>query len=98
MPWDSFKSVASGRVGKNQLWQQATEALILEKANELLSEILSFEPEHLAQAVYLKNKTLTIAVLSEKILAQLEQKQEELIQKINQEFETEVVLDLYFLK
>ncbi|MCB9802445.1 DUF721 domain-containing protein [Candidatus Nomurabacteria bacterium] len=97
MPWDSFKAVASGRVGKNQLWQQATEALVLEKANALLLEFFGQNLDHLARAVYLKKKILTIAILSDQVLADLEIKQSEFIEAINLSFQTEVVRSLYFL-
>lgn len=98
MSWNSFKELADQKSQKHKVWQQASESLVLTEANNLLPSVFGVQIDHLAQAVYLKKKVLTIAVLSDDVLAQVERKKIDFINLINQKFAGEVVKDLYFLR
>lgn len=97
MSWDSFKDVASGRVNKHQVWRQATEKMIIQEANDLLSSFFGTTILNTAQAIYFKNKVLSFAILEDKSEQEITKKRAEFIEALNQKFQAEVVEDLYFL-
>jgi hypothetical protein len=97
MSWDSFKNLAQSKIISNKTWQQAKESLVIEYANRLLIESFGDKTEHKAQAVYFKDQILTIAVLSDRMLGELELGKHQFLTAINDHFHKNIVKDLQFL-
>lgn len=97
MSWDSFKNLAQQKITNNNTWKQAKESLVIEYANKLLRDSFGEKIENKARAVYFKDHVLTIAVLSDKILGELELSKHQFLTAINAHFHQNTVKDLQFL-
>jgi len=97
MPWNSFKDVAKYKVEKSTTWQQASELVIVKKANDLLSLWFGEKVASQAQAVLLYQGVLTIAVLVPQIQTDLQARQEEFLALLNKDEEQRMAWKLRFL-
>ncbi len=93
---DQFKDLIQQKFGQQKVYQQAQEGLVLAEANKLLAKLWPQWQTGL-QAVYLKNKIVTIAVLYDEALPDLQQRKSQLIQEVNDKFSAPVIIDWQFL-
>lgn len=96
MSWNSFKDLAQTKVKQQPVYQQAQNSLIITEANKLIVELFP-ESKNKAQAVYLKDKTLAIAVLTDDLAINLINKKREFLQSLNKKFDSTVVDDWQIL-
>jgi hypothetical protein len=97
MSWNSFKNLAKQKTYQSHTWRQAKDSLVIEHANKQLLQMLGDQAENKAQVIYFKNKILTIAVLSDEVLARLTEDKEVFIAAINEHWQQSLVTDLHFL-
>ena len=91
-----LKDLVKQKFGRQKIYQQAQESLVISEANKLLAEVLPQAKAGL-EAIYLKNKILTVAVLNDDLLPGLKAKKAKFIDKLNGKFTDQVVVDWNFL-
>jgi len=97
MAWNTFKEVANKKLDQQGVWQQAKESLVIEQANSFLLELFGKEINHKAQAIYLKDGILTIAILSDDWQIKIYANKHQFLQVLNNHFHKNIVKDLQFL-
>lgn len=96
MSWNSFKDLAQTKATQQPVYQQAQSSLVITEANKLIAELFPASANK-AQAVYLKDKTLTMAVLTDNLAIDLLNKKQDFLQKLNKKFNNTVVDDWQIL-
>jgi predicted nucleic acid-binding Zn ribbon protein len=91
---------------KNLLWKainkagiarQVEAALVVEKAQAIVDEFLPKKESKLAKVLYLKNQLLTVACLSSTVAQEIKLNEPQIINRLNQQFNKEIVKRLRFL-
>jgi len=85
------------RTTQSPMWKGVTAALVVEEANLVISEIFGEQIREFAQAVYLKNDTLSIACLSSVVGQELKLNEKQIIFKLTSKFGQGVVKELKYL-
>lgn len=89
--------VISKKFGKSGLAKSVTAALVCDEFNKIILEIWGDKMENMAQAMYLKDKVLSVACLSSVVAQEIKMKEEELLGKLNNKFGSGVVEGLRLL-
>lgn len=76
---------------------QVEAALVVKKFDEIAIEIWGAEIAKEIKALYIKDKILTVAVLSSAMSSELRFQENEIIKKLNQHFDKELVYKIRFL-
>lgn len=97
MAWNSFKNIADRSLQQKGITTHMQESLIIETANQLLLDIFGEEMKDKVRAVYWSSQILTMAVLSDDVLGQLQAKQVVFIKQLNSKFNSKVVESIKFL-
>lgn len=66
-----------------QGWQHVEASMVVEKTNEVLKEFFGPESARFAQAVYFKNRTITITCLSSVMAQEIKLNEKKIIQSLN---------------
>jgi len=85
------------RIKQSGFSQQVKTSLIIVSFNKLAKEMFGLRILKKMKALYIKDKVLTIACLSSVMAQELNFKKAEIIEKINKEFNSEVIKDIRFV-
>lgn len=91
-----IKHLLSRAVQKAGIGRQVEAAQVVEKFNEIITEMFGKNVLKRARAVYLKDKILTVKCLSSVLVQEIYLKQKKIIDKLNRKFEKEVVSKIKF--
>ncbi|NCP16923.1 hypothetical protein COU24_00645 [Candidatus Kuenenbacteria bacterium CG10_big_fil_rev_8_21_14_0_10_39_14] len=91
MPFTEINKIISERYSKQDLGKKVTASLVCEEFNKLIVSIWGKKIENNAQAMYLKDKILTIAALSPVVAQELKIREGELINRLADKFGQGVV-------
>ena len=97
MAWNSFKDVANRSIKRKGISPQIQESLVLETANKLFIDFLGDMAQDKIRALYWKSKILTVAILSDDVLHNLEADKEQFLQQLNKKFGYTIVEDIKIL-
>ena len=78
----SIASILGNRTNASPLVKQITAALTIETANDILEKIFGTDIKEMAQAVYVKQKILTIACLGSTVAQEIKLHEEVLLKEI----------------
>lgn len=93
----SLSSLIKSKQNLSPVWKGVEASLIVEKANEILVSILGEQSISQAQAVYFKNKVLTLACLSSVVSQEVRLHEQQIKDKINTTFRSNTVEKLRYL-
>lgn len=93
---EPFKELIQQKYGRQKIYRQAQESLVIAEANNLLKELV-VNSETSVQVIYFKEGILTIAVLDNELLTVLAKIKSELLQRLNHKFSNHIVKDWQFL-
>jgi len=93
----SLSSLIKSKQNLSPVWKGVEASLIVEKANEILISILGEQAINQAQAVYFKNKILTLACLSSVASQEVRLYEQQIRDKINDIFGPNTVEKLRYL-
>ncbi|HEX9664490.1 MAG TPA: DUF721 domain-containing protein [Patescibacteria group bacterium] len=91
-----INKILKNSIKKSGLEPQIEASLVLEEAGQILYAIFGDKIVNQARPLYVKNKILTIAVLSSIVSQELKLRESEIIDKINKKFEKNLVARLRF--
>ena len=97
----SMKSL--GEILKKQMKQQSTgwkhveASMVVEKTNEILKEFFGAESTRFAQAVYFKDRTITITCLSSVMAQEIKLNEKKIITALNNKFGGQTVEKIRYL-
>jgi len=94
---DSIKNILPKSLKKAGLTQKVAAALVVESFSEVADDLLGKKISGRVQALYLKDKILTIACLSSVVAQELQLNQNKVINRINKKFDEKMVEKLRFL-
>ena len=97
MSWSSLKEVVDKSLIRKGLKGQIQESLVLKIANQELLIFFGPEFQDKARAIYFKDGILTMAVLSDKILPEIENSKSNFIKILNNKLDNHLIDDLKFL-
>lgn len=97
MSWSAFKDLAQSRLYEKGLHNKVQDSLVISEANYIILNFFGAESHVKARAIYFKQGTLTIAVLSQSLWAELESQKQEFVIILNDKLGKAVVKDLKFL-
>ncbi len=97
MSFIEISKIINKKFGKSALAKNVTAALVCDEFNKIILEIWGDKMKNMAQAMYLKDKVLTIACLSSVVTQEIKIKEKELISKLNDKFGSGVVERLRLL-
>lgn len=92
-----LKNLLWKSVNKAGIARQVEAALIVEKAQILINEILPVQENKSTKVLYFKNQILTVACLSSSVAQEIKLNESKIINRLNQQFEKEAVKRLRFL-
>ena len=84
-------------INKAGIARQVEAALVVEKAQILINDILPEQENKSAKVLYLKDQILTIACLSSAVAQEIKLNEPQIINRLNQQFNKETVKRLRFL-
>jgi len=97
MPFQDLSSIIGQHVQKKGLAYQVEAAMTLQYFDEIAEKLWEGRMKDRAKALYLKDHTLTIAVLSPLLAQELKTKESEIQEYINKKVGTEAVMKLRFI-
>jgi len=86
-----IKNILDRNIREAGIKQPVTAAIICDEFNKLAIEIIGEKIRDKAKALYLKNRTLTVAVLSSVIGQELKLHEKEILEKLNKKLGENVV-------
>lgn len=91
-----------GEILKKQMkqitgWKHAEASLVVEKTNEILIEFFGVESKRFAQAVYFKDRTITITCLSSVMAQEIKLNEKKIIVAINNKLGGQTVEKIRYL-
>lgn len=92
-----LKNLLEKNLKKSGISRQVEAALVLEKFEKVVGELISQEMTKRVKALVLKDKILGVAVLSSVAAAELKLREKQLLKIINQHFKKRVVDKLRFM-
>jgi predicted nucleic acid-binding Zn ribbon protein len=96
MTFIPLKNILRKNIRQSGIGQRVLAAQVIEKFNEVLSEILGQGIAQRAKAMYLRGKTLTIGCLSSVVTQEIYLKRGKIIKELNRRLGGEVVEELKF--
>jgi len=97
MSMDSLRNLLASRAGKFNLARQIEVSFILEKFNELVLQEFGSIAKGRAQAIYLKDGVICVAILSSPLAQEIKFREEKIINGLNGYFEQEVVRTIRYM-
>jgi len=97
MPFTSTNQIISKRFGQSPLAKNVNAAMVCDYFNKIIIDIWGDKIKNQAQAMYLKDKVLTVACLSPVISQEFKLNQIKLINKIADKFGQDTVINLRLL-
>jgi len=92
-----LKKLLTESLGRTGAAKEVMAAMICDEANKLIKEIMGNKVKKRAEAKYVKNQELAIAVLSSVVSQEIKLHEHELITKLNYKVGKEVVKKIKFL-
>jgi len=92
----SIKDLLPKAVKQAGISRQIEAVQVVQTANEVIAELIGPGAIQRAQAIYFKDKTITIACLSSILSQELQLAQPQIIDRINQRFDQSIVAKLRF--
>jgi len=93
----SIKSLLSGSIQRSGAAPQIEASIVCEEFNKIALEILGQDVKDKVKALYIKNNTLSIAVMSSALGQEIKLHELEILQKLNQKTGQNKVERLRFL-
>ena len=93
----ALKNILSKQIKNSSMMKEASAGIIIAYANNLLKEKICLNTKNEARAMQVKNKTLTIACLNENSLKELKNKENDIINNINQQFVKNTIEKIRYL-
>lgn len=97
MTFTEIGKILDKKYGRSQMAQKVTASLVCEEFDKVVLELWGKKMKNMAQAMYLKNKILTVAVLSPVVAQELKIREKQLVDKLNSKFGRMTVDRLRFL-
>ena len=97
MTFTEIGKILDRKYGQSQMGKKVTASLVCETFDKMILDIWGKKMENMGQAMYLKNKVLTVAVLSPVVAGELKMRESELVDKLNSKFGQGAVDRLRFL-
>ncbi|MFH1890889.1 MAG: DciA family protein [Candidatus Kuenenbacteria bacterium] len=97
MGFTAIDQVLSKKFSNSAISKKITASLVCEEFDKLMLKTWGEKIKNKAQTMYLKDEVLTIACLSPVISQELKLREKELINKINQKFNTSIAEKLRLL-
>jgi len=97
MPFTPIAKVIAKKFGQSSLAKKVTAALVCDEFNRIILKIWGEKIKDSAQAMYLKDKILTVACLSPVVAQEIKMKEEELLNELKKKFGDGVVDKLRLL-
>ncbi len=94
---DSIKNLLQQTVNKAGISQQVDAAVVCDAFNRIIVELLGQEIAKKAKALYVKNRTLSIAVLSSAVGQEIKLHEREIMEKLAKKIGPDKVERLRFL-
>jgi hypothetical protein len=94
---DTIKNLLGGSIKNAGISDQVEAAVVCEDFNKIAVEILGENVKDKLKALYVKNKTLTIAVMSSALGQEIKLHEHEILEKLNQKTGKNKVERLRFL-
>ena len=93
----SIANILGNRANGSQLIKQVTAALTVETANDILEKIFGTDIKEMAQAVYIKQKILTIACIGSTVAQEIKLHEEILLKEIVNKVGPGIVVRICFI-
>lgn len=93
----SFGYILKKQINRSPLWKKVEASLVVEMANTTLVQLFGEESKKYAQAVYIKNKILAIACLSNIMAQEIKFREQKIMSKINQKIGSGAVERIRYL-
>ncbi len=97
MSWTSLKDIADKSLSQRGIKNRIQESWLIQIANEQLFDYFGEVGRDKVRAIYFKEGILTLAVLSDDLLFDIERAKFELIEILNNKLDSDLVNDLRFL-
>ncbi len=97
MAFTSISKVIAKKFGRSPLAKSVTAALVCDEFNRLILDKWGKKIKDTARAMYLKDKTLTVACLSSVVAQEIKMKETELLNELKAKFGDGVVEKLRLL-
>lgn len=98
MSFTKLGNLMNSKFNQSPLKKKITAALVCEEFDKIMFAVWGEKIKKSAQTMYLKDKVLSVAVLSSVVAQELKLRETELIEKINSKFGERVVERLRFLQ
>lgn len=92
-----LKNLLTGSLGRTGASKEVMAAMICDEANNLIAKLMGEKVRKKAEAKYVKNQELSIAVLSSVVTQEIKMHEYELIEELNYKVGKEVVKKIRFL-
>lgn len=97
MAWNSLKDLTHKNLGDKGITDKVNYALILDEANKLIVDFLGPEAKQKARALYLKESTLTIAILHNSLVDEFNLRKDAFVEMLNDKLGNQTVKDIRFM-
>jgi hypothetical protein len=97
MSFTEISNVIRNRFGDAPIAKKVAASLVCEEFNKVILKMWGEKIDNMASAMYLKNRVLTVAVLSSVIAGELKIRERELVNRLNLKFGRGTVDRLRFL-
>ncbi len=95
---DSIGSIFGNKDHRSALMRGVAESMAMEEANKLLISIFGETAKNNCQAVFVKNKILSLACLSSVLEEQIKAREKEIVDNLNKKLGTQDVEKLRFME
>ncbi len=92
-----LKNLLTESLGRTGAAKEVLAAMVVDEANKLIAKIMGEKVRKRAEAKYVKNDELSIAVLSSVVTQEIKLHEYELMEKLNAKLGKEVVKKIRFL-
>jgi len=97
MAWDKLGNLLPKSINKAGIGKQISAAVICDKLLKILEEIFDERVTKKVKPMYIKNKTLTLAVMNSVIAQEIKLHEQEILDRINKGDKDKIVERLRFL-
>lgn len=93
----SIKDILPQTIKKAGLEDKVQESLVLNKFSQIIKEILNPEIENKLRPLYLRHGFLVLACLDDELIEKIKKAERDIIYRINQGFQKQIIKGLKFL-
>ncbi|MDP2685395.1 MAG: DUF721 domain-containing protein [bacterium] len=93
----SIKHLLNDSLQRSGVAKEVSAAMVCDEANKLIAQIMGNKVKKRAEAKYVKNNELSIAVLSSVVTQEIKMHEHELMEKLNKKIGKNVVKKIRFL-